>query len=93
MSKFHLQSTIAALLESSKHNATNLIEVLLTEFPLGGPKSFCLNGTGLRNLIRGHSEPSKIARAAMEEIENVVTLAQNLGVVVRYFGRAKSFAF
>ncbi|XP_031618624.1 eIF-2-alpha kinase GCN2 [Contarinia nasturtii] len=80
ISKFQLHSTITALLESSKR-ANNLLEMLLTEIPLGAPKSHYANGSSLRNLIKGHSEPSKMARAAMEEIENVVSLAQSLGVM------------
>lgn len=84
ISKFQLHSTITVLLESSKHNATNLLEILLTEIPLGGPKSHYTNGSCFRNLIKGHSEASKMARAAMEEIESVVSLTQNLGVMVNY---------
>lgn len=82
ISKFQLHSTMTTLLESSKHNATNLLDILLTEIALGGPKSHYTNGTGLRNLIKGHSEASKMARAAMEEIEKIVSLAQSLGVTV-----------
>lgn len=82
ISKFHLHSTITSLLESSKHNATSLLDILLTEIPLGGPRSHYSNGSSLRNLIKGHSEASKMARAAMEEIENVVSLTQSLGVMV-----------
>lgn len=84
ISKFQLHSTIMALLESSKHSSTNLIDVLLTEFPLGGPKGFYTNGSSLRSLIRGHSETSMLARNAMEEIEHVVMLAQSLGVMVKF---------
>lgn len=84
ISKFQLHSTITVLLESSKHNATNLLDILLTEMPLGGPKSHYTNGSCLRNLIKGHSEASKMARAAMEEIEQVVSLTQSLGVMVKY---------
>lgn len=82
ISKFQLHSTITVMLESSKHNATNLLDILLTEIPLGSPKSHYSNGSCLRNLIKGHSEASKMARAAMEEIENVVSLTQSLGVMV-----------
>lgn len=82
ISKFQLHSTITVLLESSKHNATNLIDILLTEIPLGGPRTSSTNGSNFRNLIKGHSEASKMTRAAMEEIEKVVALAQSLGVMV-----------
>lgn len=83
ISKFQLISTITSLLESSKkHSATSLMDILTTEIPLGGLKTYYTNGTGLRNLIKGHSEASKMARAAMDEIENVVQLAQSLGVMV-----------
>lgn len=81
ISKFQLHSTIQFSLELSKHSATNLIDTLLTEIPLGGPRNLYENGAGLRNIIRGHSEASKMARAAMEEIEMVVSLAQSLGVM------------
>lgn len=81
ISKFQLHSTMTTLLESSKHNATSLLDILLTEIPLVGPRSH-YDGTGLRNLIKGHSEASKMARAAMEEIENIVSLTQSLGVMV-----------
>lgn len=84
ISKFQLHSTVTVVLESSKHGATSLLDILLTEIPLGGPKSHYTNGTGLKNLIKGHSEASKMARAAMDEIENVVSLAQSLGVMVRF---------
>lgn len=82
ISKFQLHSTITVLLESSKHSATNLLDVMLTEISMGGPKSHYTNGSSLRNLIKGHSEASKMARAAMDEIENVVSLSQSLGVMV-----------
>lgn len=82
ISKFQLHSTIMSLLESSKHTATSLLDILLTEVPLGGPRSHYTNGSSLRNLIKGHSEASKMARAAMEEIDQVVSLAQSLGVMV-----------
>lgn len=81
ISKFQLHSTITALL-SSRHSSSNLIDILLTEFPIGGSKSFYANGTSLRNLLKGHSEASMLARNAMDEIEAVVALAQSLGVVV-----------
>lgn len=84
ISKFQLHSTITVLLESSKHTATNLLDVMLTEIPLGLPKSHYTNGSSLRNLIKGHSEASKMARAAMDEIENVVSLSQSLGVMVKH---------
>ena len=82
ISKFQLHSTITGLLDSSKHSATTLIDLLLTEFPLSGTKGFYTNGSNLKNLIRGHSEASALARAGMEEIETVVSLAQSLGVSV-----------
>lgn len=82
ISKFQLHSTITVLLGSSRHSATSLIDILLTEIPLGGPRTFSTNGSNLRNLIKGHSEASKMARAAMEEIENVVSLSLSLGVSV-----------
>lgn len=82
ISKFQLHSTITALLESSKHSSTNLIDILLTEFPLGGPKVFHTNSSSLRGLMKGHSEVSMLARSAMEELETVVSLAQSLGVMV-----------
>lgn len=73
---------MTVLLESSKHTATNLLDVMLTEVSLGGPKSHYTNGSSLRNLIKGHSEASKMARAAMDEIDIVVSLSQSLGVMV-----------
>lgn len=82
ISKFQLHSTIMTLLETSKHAATNLIDTLLIEFQLGGPKGFYTNSSILRNLIRGQSEASSLARTAMEEIEHVVSLAHGLGVMV-----------
>lgn len=81
ISKFQLHSMISAILESPRR-ATNLVDALLTENPLGGPKSHYSNGSTLKNLLKGHSEASKMARAAMDEIENVVSLAQSLGVMV-----------
>lgn len=84
ISKFQLHSTITILLRCSKHISTNLLDILLTEVMLGGPKNHYTNGSGLRNFIKGHSEASKMARAAMEEIENVVSLAQSLGVTVKF---------
>lgn len=83
ISKFQLHSLTTALLDSSKHSSTNLIDMLLTEFALGGTRGFYSNASSLRQLIRGHSEASVLARSAMEEIEIVVSLAQSLGVVVR----------
>lgn len=83
ISKFQLHITMTALLESSKHNATNLLDILLSETALGAPRSQnYLNSSALGNLIKGHSEASKMARAAMEEIDNVVSLTQSLGVTV-----------
>lgn len=83
ISKFQLNTTMTALLESSKHNATSLIDILLTETPLGGPRSQnYLYSSALGNLIKGHSEASKMARAAMEEIDNIVSLTRSLGVAV-----------
>lgn len=82
ISKFQLHSTVTALLDSSKHSSTQLIDMLLTEFPLGGTRGFYSNASSLRQLIRGHSEASSLARNAMEELEIVVQLAQSLGVTV-----------
>lgn len=84
ISKFQLHSTIMTLLETSKHTATSLIDTLLIEFQLGGPKGFYMNSSILRNLIRGHSEASALAKLAMEEIEHVVSLAHGLGVMVSF---------
>lgn len=84
ISKFQLHSSLTVLLRLSKHSATSLLDILLTEVTLGGPKNHYTNGSGLRNFIKGHSEASKMARAAMEEIESVVTLAQSLGVAVNF---------
>lgn len=83
ISKFQLNTTITTLLESSKHNATSLIDILLTETQLGGPRTQnYLSSSALGNLIKGHSEASKMARAAMEEIDKVVALTRDLGVMV-----------
>lgn len=82
ISKFQLHSIVTTLLETSKHSATTLIDVLLTEFQLGGPKGFYTNTSSLRSLVKGHSEASQLARSAMEEIEHVVSLAHGLGVMV-----------
>lgn len=81
LSKFQLHAKIQFLLGLSKHGTTNLIDTLLTEIPMGGPKNFYEIGPGLRNIIKGHSDASKMARAAMDEVENVVSLAQSLGVM------------
>lgn len=82
ISKFQLNTTITALLESSsKHNITSLLDILLTETTLGKSQHY-LNSSSLGNFIKGHSEASKMARAAMEEIDNVVSLTQSLGVTV-----------
>lgn len=83
ISKFQLSITMTALLESSKHNATSLLDILLTETTLVGSKSQnYLSSSTLGNLIKGHSEASKMARKALEEIDNIVSLAQSLGVMV-----------
>lgn len=82
ISKFQLHSTVTALLDSSKHSSSNLIEMLLAEFPLGGTRGFYSNASSLRQLLKGHSEASSLARGAMEELEIVVSLAQSLGVTV-----------
>lgn len=83
ISKFQLSTTMTALLESSKHNATSLLDILLTETALGGSRSQnYLHSSALGNLIKGHSEASKMARKALEEIDNIVTLTQSLGVMV-----------
>lgn len=79
ISKFQLNTTMTAILESSKHNATSLIDILLTETSLGGPR---YSSSALGNLVKGHSEASKMARAAMEEIDNIVSLTRGLGVMV-----------
>lgn len=79
--KFQLHSTITALLPT-KHSSSNLIDILLTEFPIGGSKGSYANESSLRNLMKGHSEASMLARNAMDEVEAVVALAQSLGVVV-----------
>lgn len=86
ISKFQLVSTIGSLLETfKKHIATSLMETLTTEVLLSGPKTQYTNGSGLRNLIKGHSEASKMAIAAMDEINSVVQHAQHLGVMVNFF--------
>lgn len=85
ISKFQLHSTVTAMLDSSKHSSTNLIDMLLAEFPLGGKRGFYSEASSLRQLIRGHSEASSMARGAMEELELVVSLAQSLGVTVMRF--------
>lgn len=83
ISKFQLSTTMTALLESSKHSATSLLDILLTETALGGSRAQnYLNSSALGNLIKGHSEASKMARKAMEEIDSIVSLTQMLGVMV-----------
>lgn len=79
ISKFQLYSTVKVALESSKQNAGCLIDTLITEIPLDGPQTLSGN---LRNIMKGQSDASKMAKAAMKEIERVVLLSQNLGVSV-----------
>lgn len=84
ISKFQLHSIVTSLLETSKQSASTLIDALLTEFQLGGPKGFNTNApSSLRSLLRGHSEASQLARSAMDDIDHVVSLAHGLGVMVR----------
>lgn len=82
ISKFQLNSTVTAMLDSSKHVSSNLIDMLMAEFPLGGKRGFYSEASSLRQLIRGHSEASVLARSALEELEHVYLLAQGLGVTV-----------
>lgn len=82
VSKFQLHSTVMVLMETTKHAVTSLLDTLLVEFQLGGPKGFYTNSSVLRNLIRGQSEASMLARKSMDEIEHVVSLAHSLGVMV-----------
>lgn len=80
LSKYQLCSKVQFSLGLSKHNSTNLIDTLLTELPLGVPRFFHNNGIGFRSIMKGHSEASKMARSAMEDVNQIVSLAQSLGV-------------
>lgn len=84
VSKLQLHSILISLLESSKQSAYNLMETLTTEIPLGnkGNKPNYSNGNCLRNLLKGHNKAGEMARNALDEIEQLVAFAQNLGVGV-----------
>lgn len=81
LSKFQLSSKIQAILSSrNKSQIGNLIDTLLTEVPLGGPRNFEDCGASFRNILNGKGELSVKVRAAVEEINAVVSLAQSFGV-------------
>lgn len=81
LSKFQLSSKVQAILNCrSKSQYGNLIETLLMELPLGGPRNFEECGASFRNILNGKGELSEIVRAAVEEINAVVSLAQSFGV-------------
>lgn len=83
-SKFQLLSSVTAVMQSSKYSASQLVDLLLTDFPLGGPKG-SVNGSSLRILIRGRGEAAALAKGAIREMESVVQLAQGMGVNVSTF--------
>lgn len=80
-SKFQLLSSVTTIMQTSKFSATSLIDLLLTEFPLGGPRG-SINGSSLRALIKGRGEAASLAKGAIREMETVVSLVQGMGVSV-----------
>lgn len=81
INKFQLTSAVNSLLSSStnKSNTSTLIELLLTESPLGVKKS-TVTGHSLRSLLKGRGEAAALANGAFREMEHVVNLAQQMGV-------------
>lgn len=86
--KFQLTASVNALLATSsslssggnKSNAAAvLIELLLTESPMGVKKNN-VTGNAMRTLLKGRGEAAALANGAFREMENVVGLAQQLGV-------------
>lgn len=79
ISKFVLQSTVNALMAAPKNNTNTLIELLLTECPMGGKKN-SISGHSLKSLLNGRGEAASLAKGAFRELEHVVQLSQGLGV-------------
>ncbi|XP_055375008.1 eIF-2-alpha kinase GCN2 [Condylostylus longicornis] len=79
LSKFHFTSAVATILQTSKTSATTLIDLLLIEFAMGGPRGH-MDNTVLKALVKGKGESAKLAKNALRELECVVSLSQSLGV-------------
>lgn len=81
LSKFHLHSTVTSIMSTSKSSATLLLDLLLADIPLGGPRAN-VDASSLKTLMRGKGEAASLAKGAMRELESVVSLAQSLGITV-----------
>ncbi|GAB0096649.1 eukaryotic translation initiation factor 2-alpha kinase 4 [Sergentomyia squamirostris] len=79
IAKFQLTSTINSIFASTKHNTNTLIDLLVTESALGGPRG-SINGSALKSLIKGRGEAAALAKGAIRELETVVQLVQGIGV-------------
>lgn len=77
ISKFQLTSSISSMVISAKNNISTLIELVQVDTITTN-----VNSSALRKLIRGRGEPTQLAKGALKELENVITLAQHFGVVV-----------
>ncbi|XP_055679382.1 eIF-2-alpha kinase GCN2 isoform X2 [Lutzomyia longipalpis] len=79
ITKFQLTSAINSIFATTKHNTNTLIDLLVTESPLGGPRG-SINGSALRSLVKGRGEAAALAKGAIRELESVVQLVQGMGV-------------
>lgn len=77
LTRFQLNSAVSSLLPKNC-NTTILIELMLTECPIGAKKS--VTGTALKAFLKGRSEAASLANGAYRELEHVINLAEQMGV-------------
>lgn len=81
VSKFQLHSTMTNIMHTSKHTATQLMDLLTSEFPLGGSRG-SMAGSMVKNLLKARGEIATLAKVAMKDLEVVAGFAQLMGVTV-----------
>lgn len=86
ISKFQLTSCLNNGLQSTKINVSTLTDMLLTDTTIEN-----LNGSALRTLIKGRGESAALAKGAIRELETVIKLAQDMGVIVSRYLKGNYF--
>lgn len=81
VSKFQLHSTMTNIMHTSKRTATQLMDLLTSEFPLGGSRG-SMAGSMVKNLLKTRGEIASLAKVAMKDLEVVAGFAQLMGVTV-----------
>lgn len=81
ISKFQFTATLTVIMQSTKFSPTQLNELLMIEFPLGGSRG-SFSGSTIRTLLKSRGEVGLLAKQAMKDLEVVVGYAQHMGVTV-----------